>query len=169
MILQPNSRVENLGPGDVDVVVDYQFLQSGVAKGGLVLYQGAAIEGLGPVRIFASERSMNVVYDVINGVYFDQKLKYQNTAQEKWGVAYPDVFFGQEGFTFFYYEDGECEQERATTLYLSSVLTDQMFYQLSCSYDETYNLQEIFRLSRTDEPYVLHRHKWFSWQEKLLR
>lgn len=170
VILDQNSRVENLGDGDLNVVVDYQFANTGVAKGGFTLRRGAAIEGLGAVRIYSSERSMNNVEDVINGIFYVPKLKYHNDNQERWGATYPNPYFGESGFTFFYYENGECEQDHAETLYLTSVLIGQMFYDLPCSFDETYNFFEKFYIKNVVYyPYAIRRHRWFSWRENLLR
>ncbi len=164
-------RIENLGKGDLTLVVDHQFMTTNVAKGGLLLDKNSAIEGRGNVRIFTSERSLNSIKEVINGVYFVPHRKYLNSSQEKWGVAYPDDYFGDEGFMMFYRENGPCEVNEASVLYLAAVLNDQMYYQLFCSYDENRDLVLWFNTKYQEgvkQGYSIKRLRMFDWKEQLL-
>lgn len=101
------AKILHQGTGAITCVVDNQYPTSPEIGSGIFrLAETSQIgqEGGGPVRIFTAKRSQNMVESNqnINGQTFIPGTLFTNSQTEQWGVYYPDLFIGNENFTFFY-------------------------------------------------------------------
>ena len=108
-LLGSNTQVEVIGgtsASSLTLVVDEDFpVPPGFGSGSFTLYNGATLSASNiatPVRIFTSQRSLNMIGTTINGVAFVPGPELVDSPTEQWGVYFPSLFYGGTGFTLFY-------------------------------------------------------------------
>jgi hypothetical protein len=106
IIMQNGSFIHNETDSDLTLVVDNDYPVPDLQGNGSFVKSFDSILSTstvnGKVRIFTSSRDFNSIEGLINFEAFHQSPLGTNTNQERWGVYYPDSFFGGPGFTIFY-------------------------------------------------------------------
>jgi hypothetical protein len=102
--LSGTSQITNLFPGgEVNIVVDNLFPTSPYfGTGAFSCGPSTTVTSGSPLRIFTSQRSLNNIQGVLNGVSFAPGPFLVDSNTERWGVYYFNGFFGNEFYTIFY-------------------------------------------------------------------
>lgn len=97
------SEIRNNTGTDTTLVVDNDFpIPPEIGDGRFILRQGGKVTSKGPLRIFTAMQEFNIIEDNINGVPFTPGTPLTDSNHERWGVYYPNSFFGGPGYTLFY-------------------------------------------------------------------
>ncbi|MES2272860.1 MAG: filamentous hemagglutinin N-terminal domain-containing protein [Chlamydiota bacterium] len=101
------------GTSSLTIVVDGLFPTSpGIGPGQFILAAGGIVEtggeGIVPLQIFTAVRSQNVINAPINSEVFVPGPEFVDSNTERWGVYYPNSFFGgtPDTFVIFYKNTG---------------------------------------------------------------
>lgn len=114
-----NSSIENLGLGNLFLVVDANFSSPFFGNGAFILGPNGTINTSGgSLQIYTSMQSLNSINGLLNGFSFTPGALFIDSSQEAWCVYYP---FGTGGFPFIVYYK-QCLQELA---YQASVISDE--------------------------------------------
>jgi filamentous hemagglutinin family protein len=129
MYIRNLSIIRNIGDEDVTLVVDNDYPVSPERGHGHFIFDGNSIIEDGKVRIFTVERDFDTISGTINGVLYVPGPEFEDSNQERWGVYYPDSFFGGPGFTIFYKNHGDSHHGKG--LEYVAFASAELFYRLN--------------------------------------
>jgi hypothetical protein len=129
MYIRNLSVVRNTGGQDLTLVVDNDYPVSPEKGHGHFIFDGNSIIENGRVRIFTVERDFDTISGNINGVPYVPGFEFEDSNQERWGVYYPNSFFGGPGFTIFYKNTGESHHGKG--LEYVAFASAELFYKLN--------------------------------------
>jgi len=119
-----NSLIENLGGGDIILVVDGNFPQPFLGNGSFNLGPTANLTTTsGAIRVFTSQQFLNNIEGLLNGQSFTAGTLFVDTNTEIWCTYFPSDAGGFP-YTIFY---KTCEELLASQ---AAIVTDQALVDL---------------------------------------
>lgn len=97
-----NSTIENLGPGDIILVVDADFPQPFIGLGSFTLGPTSTLStNGGAIRVFTARQFLNSISGLLNTSSFSGGTLFEDTATEVWCTYFPSSIGGFP-YTIFY-------------------------------------------------------------------